>query len=218
MSRQEVLATVGPNITLWSARRNAADGGFFRLATKPTAGEAGAWLMHGFGWAKALDLPGFKGLLAANQGGIRWYPIAAFLPGSKVEGWGFQTAGAPMTAALAEDFNGDGVPEVVLAREDGFVNVISLAEGKMITLLNAKGPVLGLAALHGRAGRSALVVGTKLGVQAYGSDFQPLGGRALPVAAFAGPGGKSGDRVFVVEPSGAARVLVLAVDPKEKQP
>jgi len=211
----EVLATVGPNITLWSARRDAESSGFIRLASKPTAGEAGAWLMHGFGWAKALDLPGFKGLLAANEGGINWCPIEAFLPDSKVEGWGFSTAGVPATSVLVEDLTGDGVPEVLLGRVDGFVNVLSLTDGKIIAMLNAKGPVLGLAALHTREGGPILAVGTKFGVRAYGSDLQPVGGATLPLVAFAGPGGKSADRVFAVEPSGAIRVLVLNSNTEE---
>ena len=33
-------------------------------------------------------------------------------------------------AALAEDIDGDGVPEVFLARIDGFVNVLRLADGR----------------------------------------------------------------------------------------
>ena len=46
----------------------------------------------------------------------------------KGDGWGINTGGAPITTAMAQDIDGDGVPEVFLGRQDGFVNVLSLED------------------------------------------------------------------------------------------
>ena len=131
------------------------------------------------------------------------------MPNSATNGWGFSAGGVPVTAALAEDLNADGVPEVFLGREDGFVNVFALDGGKPIAMLNAAGPVLGLAMLQDRKGRACLAVGTQFGVHLVGPDFKRRGMRAMPAAAFAGPGGKDRDRAFVVDASGHVTVLIL---------
>jgi hypothetical protein len=204
----EVLATVGYGVTLWSARCDA-NGGYVQLGSKPLTGAGGAPFMRGMGWVQPVDRPGFKGLLAANDGGVNWYPIEAFVPGSSTNGWGFSAGGVPVTAALAEDLTGDGVPEVFLGREDGFVNVFALDGGKALAMLNAGGPVLGLAMLKDRKDRAGLAVGTKFGVQLFDGEFKRIGARAMPAAAFAGPGGKGKDRVYVVDAAGHVTVLVL---------
>ncbi|NQU75115.1 MAG: VCBS repeat-containing protein, partial [Planctomycetes bacterium] len=204
----EVLATVGSSVTLWSARRGN-DGNYIRLASKPTAGPAGAWLMHGFGWAQAIDLPGYKGVLAANEGGVNWYPIEAFLPNSSNNGWGFNTGGVPVVAAMVKDINGDKVPEVYLARQDGYINVLSLSDGKMIKLINTTEPILGIAGLNGKGGRGKIAVGTKMGVHLYGPTFKKIGRLAIPMAAFAGPAGKKKDAVFAVDAAGKVYVVRL---------
>ena len=56
-----------------------------------------------------------------------------------------------------------------------------------------------------------IVVGTRFGVQVFGTDLKKIGGVSLPAqaAAFAGPGGKDKDRVYVVGPDGSVSVLVL---------
>jgi len=55
-------------------------------------------------------------------------------------------------------------------------------------------------------------LGTKFGVHVFAADqngYQKLGSMAVAVAAFAGPGGRLRDRVYVVDPAGYIKVLVL---------
>ncbi|NQU76979.1 MAG: VCBS repeat-containing protein, partial [Planctomycetes bacterium] len=178
----EVLASVGRSITLWSKRRSK-NGLYIQLASTPTVGEFGSQMVHKFGWAQTLNLPAYKGLLAANEGGINWCPVESFLPGSKVQGWGFSTAGVPVVAAAAFDVDDDSVPEVFLARQDGFVNVLSLADGKMIAILNAGEPILSVAGLKDRGGKPIIMVATAFGLQLYGADFKKLGQLTSPAVA-----------------------------------
>ena len=107
-------------------------------------------------WVGQVNLPGSRGFLAAAQNGINYYPIASFEPNSKVQGWEFSSGGVPAVAALMADVNGDGVPVAFLARLDGFVNVLKVADGSPLGLLNAGEPVLGLAMLKGKDGKPAL--------------------------------------------------------------
>jgi hypothetical protein len=205
----EVLATVGASITLFSPRRDA-DGNYVRLANKPPIGRSGAWLMHSFGWAQQVDLPGYRGLLAANEGGVNWCPLDYLISDAQTGGWGFDTGGVPIVAALAEDLNRDGLPEVCLAREDGFVNVLSLATGAPVARLNTGEPILGMAVL-GTGPESSprrLAIGTRFAVHVYGPGFARASRTPAPAIGFAGPGGKARDRVFLVQSDG--RVAVLA--------
>ncbi len=127
-------------------------------------------------------------------------------------------------AALVEDIDGDGVPEVLLARKDGFVNILKLADGSSLGLLNLGEPILGMAMLKGRDGKPRLAVGTKFGVRLFvpagirgdtadpaGTGMKEVGRNVLPVPAiaFAGPGGKEKDRVFVVDAAGNVTVLTI---------
>jgi hypothetical protein len=203
----EVLATVGTYITLFSPKRDA-DGNYTRLANKQPAGRPGAFLMHGFGWAQQVDLPGYQGLLAANESGVNWCPIDYLTSDAETGGWGFDTGGVPIVAALAEDLTGDGLPEVCLAREDGFVNVLSLATGAPLALLNTGEPILGMGVLGAEAGPSPrrLVVGTRFAVHVYGADFVLVSRTAAPAIGFAGPGGPPRDRVYVVHGDGSVGV------------
>jgi len=213
----EVLATVGPSITLFSPRRDA-DGNYVRLANKQPIGRPGAWLMHSFGWAQQVDLPGYKGLLAANEGGVNWCPMDYLTSDAQTGGWGFDTGGVPIVAALAEDLNGDGLPEVCLAREDGFVNVLSLATGAPLAVgsgrsaLNTGEPILGMAVLGAETGSSPrrLAVGTRFAVHVYGPDFARISRTEAPAIGFAGPAGRERDRVFIVQPDGQIAVLALS--------
>jgi hypothetical protein len=132
------------------------------------------------------------------------------------KGWRFSTAGVPAVAAMVEDITGDGVPEVFLARKDGFVNILKLADGSSLSLLNLGEPILGMAMLKGKDGKPRLTVGTKFGVRLFvpdpaGTGMKEIGRNVLPVpaAAFAGPGGKDKDRVFVVDAAGNVTVLSL---------
>jgi len=204
----EVLVTVGGySVTLWAARIDQK-GGYVQLGSKPTAGPASGE-NRGLGLVKPVDLPGYKGVLTAIEGGVNWYPIAAFLPSSKEQGWAFATGGVPAVAALAEDITGDGVPEVFLARQDGFVNVFNLADGKSLGLLNTGEPVLGMAMLKAKDGKPRLAVGTKFAVHLFGPDLKPIGRQAIPAAAFVGPGGKERDRAYVVDAAGKVTVLLI---------
>jgi hypothetical protein len=120
-------------------------------------------------------------------------------------------------SALVEDVNGDGVPEVLLGRTDGFVNVFKLSDGSLTGLVSTGQPIVGMAVLKGKDGKPCLAVGTKFGVHLFapsgvrrdGSDYKKIGSQDMPVAAFAGPGGKNKDRVYVVGPDGNVTILVV---------
>ena len=161
---------------------------------------------------------GFKGFVTAIEGGLTCYPITAFLapPGTqataenvKTMGWGYDTAGIPVVAALADDIDADGLPEIFLARKDGFVNVFRVTDGKALGLLNAGEPILGMAMLKDGQGRPRLAVGTKFSVCLFDAALKPAGRQAIAAVAFAGPGGKAQDRAYVVDAAGHVTVLAL---------
>jgi hypothetical protein len=206
----EAMAAVNGNLVVWSAKRDPK-GEYNRLGNMPMTGAGGAVCARSFGWVRAVNAGAFKGILAANEGGVNWFPVAAFKPESKEKGWGFDTGGVPVVAAMAEDSDGEGAPEVFLARKDGFVNVYKLADGSSVGLLNTGEPVLGMAMLLAKDGKPRLAVGTKFGVHLFGTDLKEIGGHELPVpaAGFAGPGGKDRDRVYVIDVAGNVTILVL---------
>jgi hypothetical protein len=228
----EAMAAVNGSLIVWSARKDP-NGEYLRLGNLPMTGAGGAACARSFGWVRAVNAGAVKGIVAANEGGVNWFPVAAFKPDSpsavssgpkgKEKGWGFDTGGVPVVAALAEDIDGstassppsgDGLPEVFLARKDGFVNVYKLADGSSAALLNTGEPILGMAIVNGKDGKPRLAVGTKFSVYLFGAD--PLGAglkmlgshaMAVPAAAFAGPGGKQKDSVYVVDQAGSVTVL-----------
>ncbi len=222
----EALATIDCMGTyVWSPHRDA-DGNYVRLGSAPISGFDGSE-RGGFGFVRPIDVPGFKGVVSAIPSGINYFPIAAFTPGSKEKGWSFNTSGVPAVAALAEDIRGDGVPQVFLAREDGFVNILKLSDGTSLGLLNIGEPILGMAMLKGGDGKPRLAVGTKFSVRLFAPEgirgdaaaqtatgLKEIGRNVLtvPAAAFAGPGGKEKDRAFVVDAAG--NVIVLS--PKQE--
>ena len=214
-AEREVLATVDSQGTsLWSSRRDS-EGSYVRLGSVGVPGFDGGE-RGGFGYVRPIDVSPFKGCVTAIPSGINYFPITAFVPGAKEKGWSFSTGGVPAVAALVEDITGDGVPEVFLARKDGFVNILKLADGSSLGLLNLGEPILGMAMLKGKDGNPRLAVGTKFGVRLFAVDpattgMKEVGRSVLPVpaAAFAGPGGKNKDRVFVVDSAGTVTVLSL---------
>jgi hypothetical protein len=125
----------------------------------------------------------------------------------------------PAVAGLLADLKGDppvGVPQVFMARLDGFVNVLKLADGSEEGVLNAGEPILGLALLKGKDGKPCLAVGTKFGVHLFGGDpsgagLKEIGAHKLstPAAGFAGPGGKDKNSVYVVDVAGNVTVLTI---------
>jgi hypothetical protein len=122
----------------------------------------------------------------------------------------------PAVAALLADIKGEGVPQVFMARLDGFVNVLKLADGSAAGVLNAGEPILGLALLKGKDGKNCLAVGAKFSVHLYGADpsgagIKEIGSHKLPApaAGFAGPGGKGKNSLYVVDVAGNVTVLTL---------
>ena len=201
-------------LNVFSSRLDT-QGNYQSLGYKPLVGpDSGE--SRGLGLVQGVDVPGFKGVVAAIQGEAAAYPIASFLPpppGAKApDGWQYGTGGVPAVAALVEDINSDDVPEVLLARIDGFVNVLNLTDGSLVGLVSTGQPIVGMAILSGRDGRPCLAVGTKFGVHVFAADqngYQKLGSITLPIVAFVGPGGRLRDRVYVVDPAGCITVLVL---------
>jgi len=204
----EVLVTVNRyGVFLWAARR-APDGNYIQLGSRTVAGPDSRE-NRGLGWVWPVDLPGHKGLLTAIEGGLNWHPISTFLPKSTETGWSYSTGGVPAVAALAEDIDGDGVPEVFLGRQDGFVNVFSLADGRELGLLGTGEPLLGMAMLKRGDGKPCLAVGTTFAVYLFNHDLKAVGRQAMPAIAFAGPGGKARDRAYVISAAGKVHVLIL---------
>jgi hypothetical protein len=211
----EVLATIDCMGTyIWSGHHDA-DGNYVRLGSVALTGFDGSE-RGGFGYVHPVDVPAFKGVVSAIPSGIGAYPIAAFMPGAKEKGWTFSTSGVPAVAALVEDIGGAGVPQVFLARNDGFVNILRLSDGSSLGLLNLGEPILGMVALKGRDGKAMLAVGTTFGVRLFAPDPAGTGlkevGRNIfrvPAAAFAGPGGKDHDRLYIVGTDGQVTVLSL---------
>jgi hypothetical protein len=204
----EVLVEVGGrDVDLWSARRDK-NGLYTRLGSKPqVAGPDGGELA----WVQQVDVAGVKGFLAAAHNGVNFYPLATFQPNNHEKGWEFSSGGVPAVAALLADIKGEGVPQVFMARLDGFVNVLKLADGSVQGVLNTGEPILGLAALKGKDGKPRLAVGTKFGVHLFGGDLKEIGNHKLPApaAGFAGPGGKNKDCVYVVDVAGNVTVLTV---------
>jgi hypothetical protein len=212
----EVLVEVGGrDVDLWSARRDK-DGKYTRLGSKPqVAGPDGGELA----WVQQVDLPGSKGFLAAAHNGVNFYPLATLQPNNRERGWEFSSGGVPAVAALLADVKGDGVPQVFMARLDGFVNVLKVADGSAEGVLNAGEPILGLAVLKGKDGKNCLAVGTKFGVHLFapvgirrdGGDYKEIGSHRLsvPAAGFAGPGGKDKNSVYVVDVAGNVTILTI---------
>ncbi len=210
----EVMVFVrGRSVHLMSARRDE-NGSFIKLGWKPqVAGQDGGKL----GWVQAIDWPEQKGFLTAYQGGVNFYPLDVFLNNphgpspadANTTAWEFGTSGVPAVAALLEDLDGDGAPELYLARLDGFINVLNLADGKERAKLSTGEPILGLCALRGRDGKLRLAVGTKFSVQLFGPDLRPAGRHPILSVAFAGPGGPNRDRAFAIGGDGRVTVLTL---------
>ena len=204
----EVLAATSKyGLTLYSARRDA-EGKYIPLATKNMIGSDGGE-RGGFSWIKQIDHPKGKGFCAAIETGLVWFPQASLPPDSKEQGWSYETGGVPIVAALAEDLSGDGEPEVLLARLDGFINVFRLTDGYSLAVLNGGDRTTGMAMLQGKDGRPCLAVGTRAGVRLFGSDYKLIGYEALPITALAGPGGQRCDRVYAVDAAGNVTVLHL---------
>jgi len=203
----EVLVTAGFTVDFWSSRRDQ-DGNYIRLAGRPTAGEAGGPLMRGFGWVQAVDEPGHQGVLAANNGGLNYWPVEALATNREDAGWGFDNGGVQNVTALMDKSGPSGQPRVFVARLDGFVNVFDL-DGKQLGLLNAEGPIVGMAMLKNREGQACLAVGTKFGIRLFGPDLKLIGHQILPAVAFAGPGGRDHDRVYAVDAAGVVTIRAL---------
>jgi hypothetical protein len=161
-----------------------------------------------------VEAKGSRYLVGAVASGLNCYPVASFAKGAKEEGWQYNTGGPAATAVLAADFKGDGIPEIFFARQDGFVNIFKLADGSEAGRLSIGEPIIGMAKLTGKDGKPCLALGTKFGVYLFASDgagLKKTGGMALPTqaVAFAGPGGKNKDRLYVVDAAGSVTVLSL---------
>ena len=66
-----------------------------------------------------------------------------------------------------------------------------------------------MAMLKGKNGKPCLSVGTRFAVYLFGPDLKLIGRQAISSVAFAGPGGKERDRVYVVDAAGAVTVLAI---------
>ena len=193
------LATIGGFLDIWSAKRDA-DGNYLKLCSRLPSGPCGGPLVGGFGWIQQVAFDGHKGLLAANDGGLDYFPVEALALGGNtglpdqirppVKGqWNFLTGGVPIVAAAYDDrMHVETQARIFLAREDGFVNVFDL-DGKQIALLNTGEPILGMVVLdrafipdQNRSDRPPaavparrLAVVTKYGVHVFDGDLNKQG-------------------------------------------
>jgi hypothetical protein len=211
----ETLVALGAyGFTIMSSRRDT-EGNYIVLGSRSVTGSNSGneasppGVLRQFCHILPVDLHGAKWLVGAVASGLNCYPLASFAKGAKEEGWQYNTGGPCGTAVLAQDIDGDGAPEILLARQDGFVNVFKLADGSPVGRLNVGEPIIGMTVLTGKHGKRRIVVGTKFGVHVFGTDLKLIGRQALPAVAFAGPGGKARDRVYVVDGAGQVTVLTL---------
>jgi hypothetical protein len=199
-----------------SARKDEA-GNYVRLGSRPVTGSNSgneatpAGTLKQFCKILVVDASGEKWLVGGVASGLNVYPLRTFAKDAKEDGWRYNTGGPCAAALAAQDIDGDGVPEVLFARQDGFVNVFRLRDGFQLARISVGQPIIGMTVLRGRDGKPRIVVGTTFGVQVFGKDLKKIGGLSLPAqaAAFAGPGGKDRDRVYVVGTDGSVNVLVL---------
>jgi hypothetical protein len=169
-----------------------------------------------------VEAKGSKWLVGAVASGLNCYPVESFAKGAKEEGWQYNTGGPCGVAVLAEDINADGVPEVLFARQDGFINVFRLADGFELGRISVGEPIIGMAMVKVADGKQCLAVCTKFSVQLFapaatgaaqaafaGAGLTRIGKNPLPAtaAAFAGPGGPNKDCVFVIDSAGAVTVF-----------
>jgi hypothetical protein len=169
-----------------------------------------------------VEAKGSKWLVGAVASGLNCYPVESFAKGAKEEGWQYNTGGPCGAAVLAEDINRDGVPEILFARQDGFINVFRLADGFEIGRINVGEPIIGMAMIKRGDGKQCLAVCTKFSVQLFappatgagqaafaGAGLTRIGKNPLSAtaAAFAGPGGPNKDCVFVIDSAGAVTVF-----------
>ena len=82
--------------------------------------------------------------------------------------------------AMTADIDGDSVPEVLFARQDGFINVFRLDDGFNLGRISVGEPIIGMTVLTGQHGKPRIVVGTRFGVQVFGTDLKMIGGVSLP--------------------------------------
>lgn len=219
----EAMATMASwELAIWSARRDPVTGNYIRLGSREVTGSNSGneasppGVLPQFCCVLPVKAHGVQWMVGAVACGLNCYPITSFAKDAKKEGWQYNTGGPAATAVLAEDFAGEGVPQVYFARQDGFINIFQLANGSVAGRLNVGEPIIGMTMLAGKDGKPRLVVGTKFGVYLFaaapsGGGLKKVGGLTLstPAVAIVGPGGKNKDRVYVVDAGGNVMILAL---------
>ena len=66
-----------------------------------------------------------------------------------LQGWRYNTGGPCASAVAAQDIDGDSVPEVLFARQDGFINVFRLDDGFNLARISVGEPIIGMTMLTG---------------------------------------------------------------------
>jgi hypothetical protein len=131
--------------------------------------------------AVVRDRPGaWLGVVAINPGGIDF-----FSPQDFKKRWSHFNH-PPNLCRLLTDLNGDGKPEILLGREDGYVVAYEIDQGKTVAKAALNGAVRSLAAV----GRQ-IAVGTDRELTLLDASLQPLAHREGPVESvgvLAGPG------------------------------
>jgi len=106
------------------------------------------------------------GMVAVNPGGVDYVTAPEFSPG-----WNHFNH-AENTCFAVHDLSGDGVSELLLGRDDGFVAQYAIADGKMLGKVFAGGRVRALA-----AGGAQVAVATDAGLALVDRRLQVLGFR-----------------------------------------
>jgi hypothetical protein len=128
------------------------------------------------------------GVVTLNPGGVNYFAAPDFKPV-----WGHFTH-APIHCHCLCDVNGDGTPEVLVGREDGFVVQYSLAGGRVMNRVFAGGEVRAIA-----ASGNNIVVATSEGLLLLNLQLQTLGLKRGAVQSM---------RVLESSPSGPPRIAV----------
>jgi hypothetical protein len=179
--------------------------------------------MRGLGWAQGVKRDGLLGVAAAHEGGMNYCPLYTFQTptgkplapppadpaGARDKPWELSTGAVPAVAAMLEDADPKAPIKAFLAKEDGFVNVVDVGTGKELAALNARGPVLGMALLGEPGTPRRLVVGSKFGLSVFDAQLHKTASLTIPSVAFAGPAGKSKDKVYVIDDAGKVTVVTI---------
>ena len=139
------------------------------------------------------------GVVAINPGGIDFFGPTDFR-----KRWAHFNHPPNLCSVLA-DLNADGIPELLVGREDGYLVAYEVEEGKVVARAALDGAVRSLAVLADSGPRpGAIVAGTERGLALLDASLELVGHLAGPVEAVAVLARAQGEPLVVAaDPQGA---------------